>query len=119
MSPQRHIGTGAIEDDSGTDNEIKRRISMSIPRLLRSPCVFVVTPLFNLRPNPFGMSPNGLFPEGGRNLRDVKDEPSRKLQVVGLSADRIEDATWAGWRLGKTESRNTHDVVSKISPQTK
>src|SRR5215510_12210267 len=38
-------GTGAIEDDSGTDNEIKRRISMSVPRLLRSPlclCVFAV-----------------------------------------------------------------------------
>src|SRR5262245_27691043 len=46
--PQRHRdtkGTGAIEDDSGTDNEIKRRISMSVPRLLRPPlclCVFVV-----------------------------------------------------------------------------
>src|SRR5262249_22719100 len=30
-------GAGAIEDDSGTDNEIKRRISMSVPRLLRPP----------------------------------------------------------------------------------
>jgi hypothetical protein len=28
-------GAGAIEDDSGTDNEIKKRISMSVPRLLR------------------------------------------------------------------------------------
>src|SRR5262249_13581836 len=48
LSPQRHRdtkGAGAIEDDSGTDNEIKRRISMSVPRLLRRPLclsVFVV-----------------------------------------------------------------------------
>jgi hypothetical protein len=35
-------GAGTIEDDSGTDNEIKRQISMSVPRLLRRPlCVFV------------------------------------------------------------------------------
>src|SRR5215813_11843820 len=38
---QRHGGAGAIEDDSGTDNEIKKRISMSVPRLLRPPRVFV------------------------------------------------------------------------------
>src|SRR5262245_16007139 len=36
-------GTGAIEDDSGTDNEIRRRISMSVPRLLRSPFAWCVT----------------------------------------------------------------------------
>src|SRR5215813_2318942 len=53
MSPQRHRdtkGAGAIGDDSGTDNEIKRRISMSVPRLLRHRlclCVFVVTSPLN------------------------------------------------------------------------
>src|SRR5262249_24107386 len=44
LEPQRHRdtkGAGAIEDDSGTDNEIKRRISMSVPRLLRPLCVSV------------------------------------------------------------------------------
>ena len=54
QKPQRHKdtkGTGAIEDDSGTDIEIKRRISMSVPRLLRPPlclCVFVV-PVISVR----------------------------------------------------------------------
>src|SRR5262249_58050811 len=30
-------GAGAIEDDSGTDNEIKPRISISVPRWVRRP----------------------------------------------------------------------------------
>src|SRR5262249_513939 len=38
---QRHKGAGAIEDDSGTDNEIKKRISMSVPDCSGPLCVSV------------------------------------------------------------------------------
>ena len=45
-------GPGAIEDDSGTDTEIKRRISVSVPRLLRPRDLYVcpriiLSPTFN------------------------------------------------------------------------
>src|SRR5262249_4821578 len=61
---------------------------------------------------------NGLLPGGRGTSRDVNDEPSRKFQVVGLSADGIEDATGPRWRLRQTESGDAHYVVSKIGPQT-